>query len=676
MSYSPRQGNYDYYNQENPPEQTQNYNTNQADGQRQYDELESLFKKALEKGPSKELEFLSGEILSFSKYKTNKVFKKSETLDTVNSDSEDFYQKILSALEKIVIEVASMKDLEEREMKLKKINNWYKRQIETYKKLSRIKQRTEKNLDQIDLPEPEVTPPLEEEDISSKRCQLYGFESAKDKIKEYERRVILTNPELDRDTSNDHYYYNSVRLSNLNTDHNCNLAGGKTYYNTKSSDFYKPSTNKPINNTGSSWFNTTAATTFNYDKEIKGSYSYMRPNYDYQNLIVDKIIIDAKNKILREKRMEEKVKEALNDFGMTRARFKQNLNKKHEMTEMINNYNIVIEEKRRKEAEERKAKEEEERLKAELKKKEQQKKALLKIKPKENREQDPSKPEGAVPEEAKPEEEKVEEKKASEEAKDQDQEQEKDQEQVQEQEPEEENKQEEIEKPKVDISNVKYITELSDNHTVNLIYPDKTSEKTFKVTFKTTKIRQKTDLINEAILDKIKTDIEINQEIQNTNKLEEINELQKELSNNNLPSDSIAYIRATNRVLGVRQMNATMNSFKKYDRARLDYRQHLKPLSVYDNVNLGGKLFNKHRPNTESSVFMKTFSEFPNDFLNIRKRISQYKEDVLKRSNLFKKSGRRIRVNLNAMNTNPRNTRVYPDTYLPVPGDNLLTNNF
>ena len=123
-------------------------------------------------------------------------------------------------------------------------------------------------------------------------------------------------------------------------------------------------------------------------------------------------------------------------------------------------------------------------------------------------------------------------------------------------------------------------------------------------------------------------------------------------------------------------MNATMNSFKKYDRARLDYRQHLKPLSVYDNVNLGGKLFNKHRPNTESSVFMKTFSEFPNDFLNIRKRISQYKEDVLKRSNLFKKSGRRIRVNLNAMSTNPRSTRVYPDTYLPVPGDNLLTNNF
>ena len=61
------------------------------------------------------------------------------------------------------------------------------------------------------------------------------------------------------------------------------------------------------------------------NRETKYSYSYNRPEYDYNLMLIENNIIQNKMKELREKRTNEEMKEKLNLFGKTKAK-KQKLN--------------------------------------------------------------------------------------------------------------------------------------------------------------------------------------------------------------------------------------------------------------------------------------------------------------------------------------------------------------
>ncbi len=81
---------------------------------------------------------------------------------------------------------------------------------------------------------------------------------------------------------------------------------------------------------------------FDYKREIKSSYSYFRPKYDYPNLVIEKQIIQAKNRELAEKRHQEEMKEYLNEFGLDRARYKEEVEKKYEIKKVMKYYEEII----------------------------------------------------------------------------------------------------------------------------------------------------------------------------------------------------------------------------------------------------------------------------------------------------------------------------------------------
>ena len=88
-------------------------------------------------------------------------------------------------------------------------------------------------------------------------------------------------------------------------------------------------------------------------KEIKNSYSYMRPNFNYTQLQAEKYVSELKNRELAEKRNIEEMKYAINDFGHKKSRFKMNNQLKFEMKQIISKYSKLLKDEEDKEEEQR-----------------------------------------------------------------------------------------------------------------------------------------------------------------------------------------------------------------------------------------------------------------------------------------------------------------------------------
>ena len=76
----------------------------------------------------------------------------------------------------------------------------------------------------------------------------------------------------------------------------------------------------------------------NIDKEIKSTYSYYRPNMDFNILNAEKKIVEEKNKFLNQKRSEEELNKNVKDFGIMRARYKADEEKKCTLKKLVSIY--------------------------------------------------------------------------------------------------------------------------------------------------------------------------------------------------------------------------------------------------------------------------------------------------------------------------------------------------
>jgi hypothetical protein len=72
--------------------------------------------------------------------------------------------------------------------------------------------------------------------------------------------------------------------------------------------------------------------------EIKSSYSIERPEYNISTLKIEKGINSLKNKLISEKRNQIEIKKSVEDFGKNRAMYKSNLNKRHEIKNIIKEF--------------------------------------------------------------------------------------------------------------------------------------------------------------------------------------------------------------------------------------------------------------------------------------------------------------------------------------------------
>ena len=74
------------------------------------------------------------------------------------------------------------------------------------------------------------------------------------------------------------------------------------------------------------------------NKEAKYSYSFLRPTYNFNEVYLENKIIESKQKELALKRAREEIKEKVKEYGLNRARYKENINNKYELKSIINMY--------------------------------------------------------------------------------------------------------------------------------------------------------------------------------------------------------------------------------------------------------------------------------------------------------------------------------------------------
>ena len=112
---------------------------------------------------------------------------------------------------------------------------------------------------------------------------------------------------------------------------------------TKYGTFYNKGKSKPEINTGTDWFSKTG---LDFTKELKESYSYIRPPYEYEFLYLENKILQQKQKEIAEKKNVEEIEKGVLEHGFKKSFYKGAINEKTEMKEMIQKYKELLEVKR------------------------------------------------------------------------------------------------------------------------------------------------------------------------------------------------------------------------------------------------------------------------------------------------------------------------------------------
>ena len=615
-----------------------------------------LLENSLKENPIKELKILSQELIQFNKYKEEIATTIINPLK-LKEIQQTFKFKLKSKLESLVVDALNMRMIDNRNERIRRIFDWYSDRVEHFNQLREMKERTTPNIDQIEDEEPIIEHHyLTLKEINEHRSDIKGYENASKRIKKFTRKRInnkFTNQIKFsfKDGVDLNYYYKENGFNNTLSTFRDNVSAASTYYDT----FYKK--NKIEVNTGSDWFRRTG---LDFNKENKSSYSFIRPKYEYDYLSIEKNINTEKNKFMREKRNEEERIKAMKEFAFKKSFYNSNTNKNNEMKDMLNLYKYIVENKK-KEEEERKKKEEEDRIK-EKEEEERRKKE----------EEDRKKKE----EEEKKRKEEEEQRKNYESSSEQDQKEELKEEEKSFHFSEEEIK---VPKPKINLNDIKYIgpsLNFDDNTKVRKATTFNNmgvNEIEITINMKINPIRLKKKTIDSKIKYKIEKDRELNETEDNNYSFNNLNIKKKEFP---LQSDILTYRDFTDRTSYLRKVNNKMNNVSAVDTPKDGYIHHFTPLSYFDNKYKTIKKQNKKKNEScdkEESFMFKTFTNFKDDFLSMRRTLSSFHEDQMRNSKLYSRGGKKMRIQLKELVCTPRENINYPIIYLPVPGSNLLT---
>ena len=288
------------------------------------------------KSTFRELSILCEEIIGFYK-------KKQRMLDEhlpIEKEKNKFLFQISQKTERLLIEAIYMENKENQKIKIRKIYNWYFENLKRNKDLKKITERTEKEWFQEEEDIPPKQEPEKLEDIKKHRSFIGGFESAKKRLTEYNTKKISNTKKVSQISFQDenlNFYgksfgYNTMTnfksLKDIKTPNYIATSQQSTKYGT----FYNKGKSKPEINTGTDWFSKTG---LDFKKEIKESYSYIRPPYEYEFLYLENKILQQKQKELAEKRNVEEIEKGVVEHGFRKSFYKGAINEKTELKEMI-----------------------------------------------------------------------------------------------------------------------------------------------------------------------------------------------------------------------------------------------------------------------------------------------------------------------------------------------------
>ena len=289
---------------------------------------------------------------------------------------------IYNALEKNLIEISCLSNKEVRKNRINSLYLWYKEKIQINEDLRKINMKSYKEIDEIteeDLKTwqqnkqegeaEENKENIEQEKKIDKKLEQHRNEEILDKkmINEYQRKILsksleerinkVQTSELN-ETNNDISIKDNAELAKTlmslkNQEISANYSTFYSYkYGTNTASLAKFHQTENEFNTfrdtvkggdlGSNFFPNYNKTTNIYfpplNRETKFSYSYNRPQYNYENMIYENKILQNKLKFQAEKRSQEEIKSQIERIGKIRAKYKEEVNNKYEIKNVIDMY--------------------------------------------------------------------------------------------------------------------------------------------------------------------------------------------------------------------------------------------------------------------------------------------------------------------------------------------------
>ena len=285
---------------------------------------------------------------------------------------------IYNTLEKNLIEISCLSNKEVRKNRINSLYLWYKEKTQINEDLRKINMKSYKEIDEIteeDLKTWQQNKQegedenIEQEKKIDKKLEQHRNEEILDKkmINEYQRKILsksleerinkVQTSELN-ETNNDISIKDNAELAKTlmslkNQEISANYSTFYSYkYGTNTASLAKFHQTENEFNTfrdtvkggdlGSNFFPNYNKTTNIYfpplNRETKFSYSYNRPQYNYENMIYENKILQNKLKFQAEKRSQEEIKSQIERIGKIRAKYKEEVNNKYEIKNVIDMY--------------------------------------------------------------------------------------------------------------------------------------------------------------------------------------------------------------------------------------------------------------------------------------------------------------------------------------------------
>ena len=615
----------------------------------------------------KELTFLCQEMIDFLNQK-QKMLDKHISID---KERPKFLYQVSQKTMRLLTEAIHMENKENQKLKIIKIYNWYLNLTNRNKDLQRISERTEKDWYQEEMEEPPKKEPEKLEEIKKHRCFIGGYESASKRLLEYNTKKLNSTSKVSNITfgdENTNFYGKSVGYNTMTNfkpidDVNINLPNyiSTSQNSTKYGTFYNKGKSKPEINTGTDWFSKTG---LDFKKEVKESYSFIRPPYEYEFLLLENKILQQKQKDLAEKRNLEEIDDGVGEWGFRKSFYNGAVNEKNEMKIMIEKYKELLKRKKmeedmRKQEEAAKRKIEEEKLRKEFEKKRE----IAKSKIKEGRKPNPNRKKKKIIILGLTENitENNSNKKENNEENNEVEEEENKEEQEFKDEIEEKNN-------KIDMDNIKYINPHKTKEQIKNDNANIQNEENKPVQIYDIKNNKKGFKLKELA---IKTQYDDYKFKQN-----ELNEMDSKTNQKVLiPPNLSSYLMFSDKIFFRRHLGRTLNNFKELDIPKNRYKESISPLSFYDdkhnNFRESPSMIDKRIILTENFA-MKTFYKNKNNFLQMRKTLSAHKEKEFKNTLIYKNSKPKYRIKLDDMSILPNDMNRFPIYYLPYKKENEL----
>lgn len=276
------------------------------------------------------LDDLVTNIIEFKKMCYDPGQNKSFSLSNISSNYLLYHQ-----LEKNLIEISYLSDAETRNKKIKILYKWYRKLLERNNSLKNITSKSYiESYEKYDIKNNKNANKI----FNKKNNNNTNINNNTKKIKKIKDNEENSNTISIAIQSSSMITQKTDRIS---TNDNSNWDFMTYFYSNK-------------NHTNSSTIPKNSSAIFSYytkkeesqknvilpalKQEIKYSYSYNRPCSDYKSIEIENKIIDQKLKLVSEKRSLENIKNKINDFGIMRAKLKENINNKYEMKNLIKMY--------------------------------------------------------------------------------------------------------------------------------------------------------------------------------------------------------------------------------------------------------------------------------------------------------------------------------------------------